>query len=87
MCDDPPEIPVIRTLDFSQFHPLDHYLLECRGYPGGWRRHLGHRWDFQWKDKLRGWTLCRSGRHKWVTWYRDGKLLSTVCAGCGKEKA
>ena len=31
--------PVIRPLDFFEFHPLDHSLLRCTGYHGGRRLH------------------------------------------------
>jgi hypothetical protein len=80
--------PVIRSLDFSEFHPLDHSAWACRGYPGGRRRHLRYRWDFQWRDQFRGKTLCLIGRHRWVQWWRGqtGEPMGTTCLGCGKEK-
>lgn len=68
-------------LDLSDFHPLDHTLGECRGYPGGWRRHLAYRWQYEQRLRLRAGTLCRFGLHRsvrvegrggvegsWVTW-------------------
>jgi hypothetical protein len=80
--------PVVKHLDFSQFHPLDHSVWECRGYPGGRRRHLQYRWDFQWRDRLRGMTLCLIGKHAWVHWWRGqtGESAGIVCRGCEKEK-
>jgi hypothetical protein len=80
--------PDTKRLDFSQFHPLDHYLWQCTGYPGGHRRHLAYRWEFEWRHRLRSRTLCRLGRHSPVQWWRryDGKSWS-ACAHCDKELA
>lgn len=81
-------------LDFSEFHPLDHTLFGCRGYPGGWRQHVAYRWDFQWRDAVRGRTWCRVGRHEFHVWRRvslegpgrfDGEVLDVVCSGCGRK--
>lgn len=87
----------IRHLDFSEFHPLDHNLWECRGYPGGRRRHLRFRWEFQWKDDVLAHTACRVGVHRFIVWHRasPGPRLgepvvhddvhSVVCRGCGRR--
>lgn len=56
-------------LDFSEYHPLDHSIWRCGHYPGGWRRHFSHRWQFQWRDRAGRWK-CLLGRHKMRTWYR-----------------
>jgi hypothetical protein len=77
--------PVVRKLDFSQYHPLDHSVWECKGYPGGRRRHLAYRWDFQWRDRLRGQTLCRAGRHAPVQWWSKGGKAGVTCRGCYKD--
>ena len=53
-------------IDFSEFHPLDHPLHRCVGYPGGWRRHLTYRWEFQWRNDVTTWARHRVGRHTWV---------------------
>jgi len=79
-------------LDFSEFHPLDHTLLECCGYPGGWRRHLEYRWDFQWRDRVRKHTSCRLGRHHDVVVRRCGpggirelaEVVAVRCLSCGR---
>ena len=78
------EPPEIRKLDFSEFHPLDHTLLGCRGYPGGWRRHLEYRWDFTTGPALRERTLCRLGRHRATQWWSRGKTW-TGCLDCDKQ--
>jgi hypothetical protein len=80
------EPPEIKKLDFSEFHPLDHSLWECRDYPGGRRTHLEYRWQFQWKDKLHELTLCRVGRHKWTEWYGPGKQSGVCCQSCYKDE-
>lgn len=51
------------NLGFDDFHPLDHTLIECTGYPGGRRRHLAHWWEFFARPWLRTHTLCRLGLH------------------------
>jgi hypothetical protein len=40
--------PVMK-LDFSEFHPLDHWAGDdrCRSMPGGFRRHLDLWWRYQ----------------------------------------
>lgn len=87
--------PEIKSLDFSEFHPLDHSVWRCTGFPGGRKRHLHYRWDFQWRDRLRSWTLCRLGRHRPVQWWgrtpaeADAGLPMTSrgwsCAACYKK--
>jgi hypothetical protein len=80
------EPPEIRKLDFSQFHPLDHTVWECTGYPGGRRRHLKFRWQFVWKDKLRAMTFCRVGRHSWAKWWDRQGNTGLHCVSCFKDK-
>jgi hypothetical protein len=78
--------PVIRKLDFSQFHPLDHSVRNCRGYPGGWRTHLKYRWEFQWEARLRRRLLCPLGRHQWSQWWDHHGNTGLHCMSCFKEK-
>lgn len=59
----------IGKLDFSEYHDLFHSLWECRGYPGGRRRHINYLWDFKYRDRLRELTLCKIGRHIYVDWF------------------
>jgi hypothetical protein len=73
------------NIDFSQFHPLDHTLAECVGYPGGRRRHLAYRWEFQWRDQLVVWFKHVLGLHTWFGMARlnDGIPQYFVrCRGC-----
>lgn len=77
----------IKHIDFSEFHPLDHPLIECRGYPGGRRRHLEFSWDFIWKDRVRAQTTCRVGRHRFTVWRRlDTEVpVNIACMACTKQ--
>lgn len=92
MTSQPPPDFTASQLDFSQFHPLDHRLWQCSGYPGGKRTHLQYRWQFQWRDEIGRWLLCPLGRHAWVTWWRrgdDGRLQegdSRTCQRCGTDE-
>lgn len=54
-------------LDFSQFHPLDHFpgSWYCRSLPGGTRNHLVMDWQYRRKNQLRAHTLCKFGWHTW----------------------
>ena len=78
----------IKKIDFSQFHPLDHWMLtkRCREMYGGWRTHWKYGWAFKWKDDIRRHTLCLVGIHKAQQWTRvnTGKV-SFSCRGCGKK--
>jgi hypothetical protein len=76
--------PFIKKLDFSEFHPLDHSVWECRGYPGGRRVHLRYRWDFQWRDELHAKFLCPLGRHRRVEWFGRGES-GFCCGACSKD--
>ena len=67
-------------LDFSQFHPLDHwpYTERCRAHYGGGRHHLRIAWDFRRREQVVGyfarWTTCVVGRHRWRVWKRTMRL-------------
>ena len=45
----PPQMTEKTTLNFSVFHPLDHWLLSprCRSFYGGARRHLSLWWAYE----------------------------------------
>lgn len=73
-----------KKLDFSEFHPIDHSLIACTGYPGGRRRHLKHRWQFQWRSAIRSRTTCLIGLHRpGQTWSRSATWIS--CVHCWKK--
>lgn len=79
----------IKKLDFSEFHPLDHSLLECRDYPGGRRRHLEYSWDFKWRGQVYARTVCRLGLHEWREWYDNSgsdEAVACRCYDCEKPK-
>jgi hypothetical protein len=84
----PPRIDA-DSLDFSQFHPLDHWpgSAYCRGLYGSWRNHLKMAWGYRWRPQLRSWTLCRIGRHDITTAWRrrtpDDEWVSwKTCRNC-----
>lgn len=83
----PPLPPKIEKIDFSEFHPLDHNLLQCRGYPGGWRTHLKFRWEFFVAPALERQTFCRIGRHRRYgdAWHGQ-EYLGRQCGACHKPK-
>lgn len=90
------DIPIIKNIDFSGFHPLDHSLFDCQGYPGGRKTHLKYRWEFQWSERLWRETWCRVGRHDWVVATRGpahrefhattAPSQFTMCRACGKRR-
>lgn len=66
-------------LDWSEFHPLDHHILDpyCWGWAGGIGRHIEMWWKYQFRADLpwmRPWhrRRCRQGIHDITAWY--GKL-------------
>jgi hypothetical protein len=69
-------------LDFSRFHPLDHTVWQCRGYPGGIRKHLDYRWSLQWYPGLRRRTLCRAGTHRPVCYWGPDGDTGMLCRDC-----
>lgn len=91
-----PDGKVIKAIDFSGFHPLDHSVWICRGYPGGRKTHLKYHWQFRWQQEVWRWTWCLIGRHHWTTVSRgpgDPQFHATsvaqqweMCLGCGKRK-
>lgn len=76
-----PELP---ELDFSQYHPLDHwpFSARCRDHYGGGRHHLRIAWRFRRRDEVVGVfarvSTCVIGRHKWQVWRRSNRPLGEV---------
>lgn len=77
--------PTIRQVDFSEFHDLFHPLWACRGYPGGWRRHVSLTWEYRVRPALLKQTACRVGRHYPVQWFSQHGS-GTSCLYCGKKR-
>ncbi|HEX4395453.1 MAG TPA: hypothetical protein VH084_28565 [Mycobacterium sp.] len=85
-------------LDFSQFHPLDHWpgSAYCRGLYGGTRNHLSMTWSYRRKDQLLAATLCKIGRHRWRNvWegrpgerrpWKDRPADFEACRSCGQRR-
>lgn len=86
-------------LDFSQFHPLDHFpgTRRCRSLPGGTRNHLALDWQYRRMHALRAVTLCKVGRHSWVGGWvcsedidlRDRRKRPpdfVTCRSCGRDQ-
>lgn len=67
----PPHIDPDR-LDFSQFHPLDHNIIQCKGYPTGRYAHAMMRWEYQVYPLIRTRTFCVLGFHRWATGWKKG---------------
>lgn len=89
------ELPEMKKLDFSEFHPLDHWPFRrrCRAYyPRGLKsglHHMGLAWEYKWSESIREHTLCRLGKHRWVeeVTYVDGfPKPSTICRDCVIDK-
>jgi hypothetical protein len=65
----PPDFdPKTAKLDFSIWHPLDHWPGSpyCQSLYGGWRRHLQLAWDYRWSDRLlKPWhkVTCKFDHH------------------------
>jgi len=53
-------------LDFSEFHPLDHWpwSRRCLSLPGGAGRHLRLTWEYRRGPELRARTVCLVGIHR-----------------------
>ena len=84
MTDDYQEPPEIKSIDFSEFHPLDHSLLRCSNYAGGRRRHLDYWWTYQGEPGLRARTLCLVGLHRPTqVWSRQRTW--TGCMDCDRR--
>lgn len=77
-------------LDFSRFHPLDHWPWQarCRQFYGGPRYHVVIAWEYRHRENLRyywhRWVACRFGSHIFTCWSKPhtgehGKN----CLACG----
>lgn len=59
-------------IDFSVFHPIDHWIWEkrCREFHGGWWTHLAYSWEYRRKEEVLWWPrrllLCPFGRHRFT---------------------
>lgn len=82
-------------LDFSVFHPLDHWPWEkrCSEFHGGWRWHLKIAWHFRRREQvLWPWNrlLCTFDKHRWIRGSRqldDGVWVSIHCRECRLSRA
>jgi hypothetical protein len=91
---DPGEHELVKRIDMSQFHMLDHwpFTKECRSFYGGGLRHLWLAWHFQRRQQVLRpvWRLfcCPWGRHheelrRFTN--REGKEHAEVgCVACGR---
>lgn len=93
MKDEPPDgPPSFNELDFSEYHPLDHYPATryCRLLPGGTRRHLEYMWDFKWRRDLHRAFVCPWGRHKYTKHWSRNRSGETrewrACTYCSKTE-
>ena len=75
-------------LDFSQFHPLDHFPASrrCRSLPGGWRNHLKMAWDFKWSRELAYYTRCKLGYHRYGRAWQQSRGDFRACVWCWKDE-
>lgn len=86
--------PDPEKLDFSLFHPLDHYIWEerCQEFYGGPKRHIQLWWEFIGSHWLHEHTTCKLGIHTYTQyWSRssyDSDDWSTgfSCVYCLKER-
>ena len=81
----PPDL--IGRLDFSIFHPQDHWAFvpHCRTLPGGGRRHLRDWWDYRFEqrpDLVCSRLACRLlGRHDYRESWHSHKATPAQRAG------
>lgn len=78
----------IRSIDFSIWHPLDHWPWEkrCREHHGGPRNHLKLTWEYRRKPWLLMHTICKVGIHLHEGTVVDrpyGKPNGRICMDCG----
>jgi hypothetical protein len=82
-----PTPPDVRHLDFSIFHPQDHWPLDprCRRLPGGIERHLHdwytYRWDWH-LNEIAGRLRCHLlRRHDWRDSWHAHRATAAQRAG------
>lgn len=80
-------------LDFSEFHPLDHHILDpvCWGWAGGIPRHISLWWDYQFSwpwQPIFAKRACDKGLHEVTVFWRsmpavwvDGKWVDQPADG------
>lgn len=81
---EPPDLSG-KKLDFSQAHFLDHRIWECHKYQyaaGGWRTHLSHRWQFQWRNRVMALTRCKVGWHRPTQFWQGRPPNALTWSGC-----
>lgn len=88
----------IKKLDFSQFHPLDHWPWQRRCWSrkvqygwetqfyGGPIHHMKLAWEFKWREQVLYRPLHTFGIHRFVTWHSDAKGYQTICEFCSVER-
>ena len=80
------------TLDFDEFHPLDHIIGTpiCRTYHGGVRIHLSYAWQYKWRDRLI--RFYRYPLFCWLNYHRlrpctkrtnERLYAGRICTDCG----
>lgn len=78
-------------IDFSQFHPLDHWpgTRRCGQFYGGWRRHLRIAWEYHRREQVVNAALtpyqriaCRLGRHHTHSWHTPDRGFLVMCTHC-----
>lgn len=97
---DDEEFRRVLKLDWSEYHPLDHWPFDarCRQFPGGGRRHLGDTWHYRRREQMIKtfidpfWKLinCRRGKHRWqISCFQDGDHLvwSAYCWPCDTTRS
>lgn len=83
----------VKRLDFSQFHPLDHWPFEhrCGQFYGGGFHHLKIAWQYRRKEQLIHWIwktlrLCRPLGHQWVVFHQRDRGFFATCFPCGARR-
>lgn len=89
------EKPASKQLDFSLFHPLDHWIWErrCREFYGGWQRHTYLWWTYVASPVIGWWgrwpyyfVMCRFNHHSAETWWSRKHGYRTYCRYCGVRR-
>lgn len=83
-----------RELDFSQFHPLDHWPSSprCWGLYGSPWNHIVMTWQFRRREQVVGFFRrligsCRRGRHAYRIWYTQAADRYTAqCVYCSNQR-
>jgi hypothetical protein len=72
-------------LDFSMWHPLDHYPLSkrCREHYGGFHNHMNLLWKYKWDvpATIKKITHCVWGKHHPGPWWKANAAKELIYAG------